>query len=157
MKKITPAMLESLGQQAQASPRRRANLNLHGQLDDPIQRLAIAMEPETYVRPHRHPHTWELLYPLAGRFVVLHFDEAGTVTARTVLGENAALVETPAGCWHAVLSLDGAGVIFEVKHGPYQAIAEADYAPWSPPADAADALRLNDWYGSAQVGARWPG
>ena len=76
MKQITPAMLATLGQQAQASPRRRANLNLHPQLDDPIQRLAIAMEPDTYVRPHRHPHTWEMLHPLAGRFVVLEFDES---------------------------------------------------------------------------------
>ena len=56
-------------QQAQQSPRQRANCNLHPQLDDPIQRLAIAMEPGTYVRPHRHPHTWELLYPLRGRFL----------------------------------------------------------------------------------------
>jgi cupin fold WbuC family metalloprotein len=156
MKKITPTMLEALGQQAQASPRRRANLNLHGELSDPIQRLAIAMEPDTYVRPHRHPQTWELLYPLAGRFVVLHFDEAGVVTARAVLGQDAAVIETPAGGWHAVLSLDTGGVIFEVKHGPYQPIVEADYALWSPAADAADAARLNDWYADAQVGDRWP-
>lgn len=156
MKKITPTMLEALGQQAQASPRRRANLNLHDELSDPIQRLAIAMEPDTYVRPHRHPQTWELLYPLAGRFVVLHFDEAGVVTARAVLGQDAAVIETPAGGWHAVLSLDTGGVIFEVKHGPYQPIAEADYAPWSPAADAGDAARLNDWYADAQVGDRWP-
>ncbi|MCL0374883.1 hypothetical protein M3C02_24710, partial [Klebsiella pneumoniae subsp. pneumoniae] len=26
--------------------------------------------PGTYVRPHRHPHTFELLLPLRGRFVV---------------------------------------------------------------------------------------
>ncbi|OVK02745.1 hypothetical protein B8052_25125, partial [Klebsiella pneumoniae] len=25
--------------------------------------------PGTYVRPHRHPHTFELLLPLRGRFV----------------------------------------------------------------------------------------
>lgn len=150
-------MLESLARQAQASPRRRANHNLHAELDDPIQRLAIAMEADTYVRPHRHPHTWELLYPLAGRFVVLHFDEGGTVTARAVLGEDASLIETPAGGWHAVLSLDSGGVIFEVKHGPYQPIAEADHAPWSPPADAVDASRLRGWYAGAQVGQRWPG
>ena len=157
MKKITPAMLQSLGQQAQASPRRRANHNLHGRLDDPVQRLAIAMEPETYVRPHRHPHTWELLYPLAGRFVVLHFDHEGFVTARSVLGEDASLIETPAGGWHAVLSLDTGGVIFEVKHGPYQPLADADYAPWSPAAETSDAPMLNDWYAGAQVGERWPG
>jgi len=139
--------------QAQASPRRRANHNLHEQLDDPIQRLAIAMEPSTYVRPHRHPHTWELLYPLRGRFVVLHFDDAGTVVARTVLGTESAVVENPAGVWHAVLSLDPGGVIFEVKHGPYTPIAAQDYAPWSPAESTAEAIQLNQWYANAQPGA----
>src|SRR5512137_2449490 len=128
MKRIALSTLADLARQAQSSPRRRANLNLHERLDDPIQRLAIAMEPDTYVRPHRHPHTWELLYPLAGRFVVLHFDDAGTVTHRSVLGETCRVIETPAGGWHAVLSLDPGAVIFEVKHGPYTPIAEADYA-----------------------------
>ncbi|HBW4050711.1 TPA: cupin fold metalloprotein, WbuC family, partial [Klebsiella pneumoniae] len=30
------------------------------------------------MRPHRHPHTFELLLPLRGRFVVLNFDDRGT-------------------------------------------------------------------------------
>ncbi|MFO1384638.1 MAG: WbuC family cupin fold metalloprotein [Chitinivorax sp.] len=157
MKQITPQQLDELAQQAQQSPRQRANLNLHPQLEDPIQRLAIAMEPTTYVRPHRHPHTWELLYPLQGRFLVLHFDEAGMVIDRTILGETAAVVENPAGCWHAVLSLDSGGVIFEVKHGPYMAIDAADFAGWSPAADSADAVRLNNWYATAQIGDRFSG
>ncbi|MEY7168409.1 WbuC family cupin fold metalloprotein, partial [Enterobacter hormaechei] len=42
--------------------------------------LGRYMEPGTYVRPHRHPHTFELLLPLRGRFVVLNFDDRGTVT-----------------------------------------------------------------------------
>jgi cupin fold WbuC family metalloprotein len=157
LKQITSAMLAALGRQAQASPRRRANLNLHAQLDDPIQRLAVAMEPGTYVRPHRHEYTWELLYPLAGRFSVLHFDEAGTVSARAVLGADSHVVETAAGDWHAVLSLDPGAVIFEVKHGPYRPLAEADYAPWSPAADTQQAAILMAWYATAQVGERWPG
>jgi len=149
-------MLNQLASQAQASPRRRANHNLHEQLPDPIQRLAIAMEPDTYVRPHRHPHTWELLYPLRGRFVVLHFDEAATVVARTVLGQDSAVVETPAGTWHAVLSLDPGGVIFEVKHGPYTPIAPEDYAPWSAADGTVGAMRLNQWYAQAQPGDAAP-
>jgi cupin fold WbuC family metalloprotein len=156
LKQITPSTLADLAQQAQASPRRRANLNLHERLDDPIQRLAIAMEPDTYVRPHRHPHTWELLCPLAGRFVVLHFDAAGAVTGRAVLGAESRVIETPAGGWHAVLSLDPGAVIFEVKHGPYTPIAEGDYAPWSPAADAPGATSLMAWYATAQVGENWP-
>jgi len=152
VKRISREQLDALAAQAQQSPRHRANLNLHPQLDDPIQRLAIAMEPQTYVRPHRHPHTWELLYPLRGRFVVLHFDDQGRVTARSVLGEDSAVIETAAGGWHAVLSLDRGGVIFEVKHGPYTPITEVDYAPWSPPEGNADILA---WYAKAQPGAVW--
>ncbi len=155
MKQITRTTLDTLAAQAQQSPRRRANLNLHDRLDDPIQRLAIAMEPDTYVRPHRHPHTWELLYPLAGRFAVLHFDETGTLTERAVLGAESRVIETPTGGWHAVLSLDPGAVIFEVKHGPYQPIGEADYAPWSPAAETPDAAQLITWYATARVGERW--
>jgi cupin fold WbuC family metalloprotein len=155
MKHISPSDIAHLAAQAQASPRLRANLNLHTELSDPIQRLAIAMEPATLVRPHRHPHTWELLYPLAGRFVVLNFDEAGYVIARCVLGEEAAVVENPQAAWHAVLSLDQGGVIFEVKHGPYTPIAEADFAPWGPKDGDSQVSDLLAWYATAQVGDRW--
>ena len=116
MKQLTAALLDTLAHQAQQSPRLRANHNLHTELSDPIQRLAIAMEPDTLVLPHRHPHTFELLLSLRGRFVVLFFDEAGKVTERTVLGEVCSAVELPANTMHAVLSLDRGGMIFEVKH-----------------------------------------
>ena len=112
------------------------------------------MEPDTCVRPHRHPHTWELLYPLRGRFVVLHFDEAGMVTGRAVLGEGCHVLENPAGRWHAVLSLDPGGVIFEVKHGPYRPVAEADNASWAEPGPAMGEKDLLAWYAGARVGDR---
>lgn len=144
-------MLDALSQHAQQSPRRRANQNLHEDLSDPVQRLAIAMEPDTCVRPHRHPHTWEMLFPLRGRFLVLQFDDAGTVVGRAVLGEDCQVLENPAGLWHAVLSLDSGGIIFEVKRGPYAPVPEADYAPWSPAGDGA-AVELNAWYAGASVG-----
>ena len=150
-------MLDNLSQEARQSPRLRANQNLHENLNDPIQRLAIAMEPGTLVLPHRHPHTWELLYPLRGRFIVLHFDETGTVTDRNVLGEDCSVLENPAGTWHAVLSLDQGGVIFEVKHGPYIPVSEADYAPWCNSSEEADATRLNAWYAQAKIGDKMPG
>jgi cupin fold WbuC family metalloprotein len=155
MKKISSSQLVELAQDAQNSPRRRANLNLHDTLPDPVQRLAIAMEPDTLVRPHRHPHTWELLYPLRGRFIVLHFDANGRVTEHTVLGEDSAAVETAAGQWHAVLSLDKGGVIFEVKQGPSPPIAEEDFAPWFCRQEPAEITRLLDWYASAKTGDRF--
>ncbi len=62
-----------------------------------MQRLAIAMEPGTYVRPHRHPHTFELLTSLTGRFLVLNFDDLGNLTQRVVLGEDCKVLEMDAG------------------------------------------------------------
>lgn len=151
MKKLTAANLATLSQQALQSPRLRANSNLHQELADPVQRLAIAMEPDTLILPHRHPHTWEVLTALRGRFTVLVFDDAGEVVERAVLGEDTSVVEIPAGGWHAVLSRDAGAVIFEVKHGPYLPIAEKDVAAWSKGRSAAE---LNAWYAVAQVGDR---
>jgi cupin fold WbuC family metalloprotein len=157
VKQLSYAQLAALSQQARTSPRRRMNHNMHTELSDPIQRLAIAMEPDTYIRPHHHRHSWELLTALRGRFVVLNFDAAGVVTERVVLGEDASIIETPMAGWHAVLSLDPGGVIFEVKHGPYAPFSENDFASWSPPADTDASRELMAWYASAAVGQRWPG
>lgn len=75
MKQITQPMLVQMSERARQVSRLRSNHNFHPELDDAIQRLAIAMEPLTYVRPHRHPHTWELLTALSGHFVVLLFND----------------------------------------------------------------------------------
>jgi cupin fold WbuC family metalloprotein len=152
MKQITPHDLTAMSEQAATAPRLRANKNLHAELSDPVQRLAIAMEPGTYIRPHRHPHTWELLTPLRGRFVVLQFDEQGVVTQRTLLGEETKVLEMNAATWHAVLSLDAGGVIFEVKQGPYQPLAEADCMTWAPAEGGEGVADVMAWYASAKVG-----
>ncbi len=96
--------------------------------------------------------TFELLLPLSGRFVVLNFDGQGIVTQRVVLGEVCTALEMPAGTWHAVVSLDRGGIIFEVKHGGYQPVAEQDSAPWAPAEGAPGTEELMAWYATAQVG-----
>lgn len=156
MKTLSFDYLNELTVAARDSERARMNANMHPELSAPVQRLAVAMEPATYVRPHRHTQTWELLTSLRGRFVVLNFDEQGVVIARAVLGEECSILETAAGVWHAVLSLDTGGVIFEVKEGPYQPFKDEDFAPWSVAADDARHQALMTWYRSAQVGDRWP-
>lgn len=155
MKRLDASRLDELVKAAQDSKRRRANANLHEMLSDPVQRLAIAMQPDTLIKPHRHPHTWELLCPLRGRFVVLHFSDDGRLTHRAVLGDQLAVVEIAAGEWHAVLSLDAGGVIFEVKHGPYVPVDGADFAAWAADDRQAPAAALLAWYASAQAGERF--
>ncbi|WP_410376056.1 WbuC family cupin fold metalloprotein [Enterobacter sp. CPE_E222] len=109
----------------------------------------------TYVRPHRHRRpSYQLLrrYAFISRFVVLNFDDRGTVTHRAILGETCTVLEMAAGTWHAVLSLDTGGIIFEVKHGGYQPVAADDYAHWAPAEGEPGTTELMAWYAQAQVG-----
>ncbi|OWY40848.1 hypothetical protein CEK28_00820 [Xenophilus sp. AP218F] len=148
--------LAAMSAKAAAAPRLRAHHNFHAELSDPIQRLAIAMEPDTYVRPHRHPHTWELLTVLSGSLELIELDEAGAVLSRHRLGQGGARVfEMPAGTWHSVISLEPGSVVFEVKRGPYLPLTEADLAPWSPEEGDADAAKLLAFLRRAAVGERF--
>lgn len=147
---LDASRLDALIDAARRSPRRRLNLNLHAAMDEPIHRLAIAMEPDSYVRPHRHPARWELLIVVRGRFDVLTFDgdgdgdgrlasrirlAAGTMTGAatgSVTGEETAALQYPAGTWHTLLALDSGSVFFEVKEGPYLPVADDDWLPGAP-------------------------
>ena len=51
---IGPALLDQIWRQARESPRKRKNFNFHLREFDPANRLLNAVEPESYVRPHRH-------------------------------------------------------------------------------------------------------
>ncbi|KJN32740.1 hypothetical protein SS37_00040 [Enterobacter sichuanensis] len=56
-----------------------------------------------------------------------------------------------AGTWHAVLSLDKGGVIFEVKHGGYQPVAGPDFAPWAPVENAPGKARRAKYPGFCRL------
>lgn len=157
MKCIDEKALAELCRQAQSSERRRAHLNLHPQLEDPIQRLAVAMEPESYIRPHRHSqeNKWELFTVLRGRFVVYCFDEQGTILSKTLLTctkGDATLLEMPQGSWHCVMALESHSVFFEVKPGPYTPFADKDFASWAPAEGEAEVPAFMQWLKQAEVG-----
>ncbi|MBV8047438.1 MAG: WbuC family cupin fold metalloprotein [Paludibacterium sp.] len=158
MKSLKRADLTALSAKAAAAPRLRAHWNGHEALSDPIQRLAIAMEPGTYVRPHRHPHTFEMLLPLSGAFDLIQFDEHGTVTARHRLGRDGlAVCEQQPGSWHSVIALDPGSVIFEVKHGPYAPLAADNLASWSPAEGEPAVPAMLEFLAHAVVGDRFNG
>jgi cupin fold WbuC family metalloprotein len=156
MKQIDSAVLESLTRQAIESPRHRANFNLHTELNDPVQRLCIAIEPGSYVRPHRHsdPMTWEILTALRGSLAILIFDERGKVLERSVIanGGMIAVAEFPGNTWHTLVSLEPGTVFFEVKQGPYKPIAEANSASWAPTEGDPKAALYLSWVRNARVG-----
>jgi cupin fold WbuC family metalloprotein len=155
---ITRQDLAALSGAAATTPRRRKNLNLHADLDDPVQRLFNAIEPGSYVRPHRHPGParWELMAVVAGRFILLIFDDDGVVQERVELNAETPVAEIPSATWHTLTALEPRSVLLEVKRGPYAPAGPEDFAAWSPPEGSAAAAVLEYWFRQARVGERAP-
>ena len=126
------------------SRRLRQNLNLHADYADPCQRLFNAVEPGSYIRPHRHadPPKPELFLAVRGRFGLLLFDADGRVVeAEPVAPDGPCVaVEVPPGLWHTIVALEPGSIFFETKPGPYIALSDKDFAPWAPPEGSDESL-----------------
>lgn len=144
MKVIDKRLLDETSEKAKASPRFRINYNFHEQLDDPINRLLNAMEPETYIRPHRHlnPPKEEIFFILRGKVMLFVFDDKGNITDKLLMGPEEGVygAELPAGTWHSLLVLETNTVLYEVKPGPFVPLSEEDMAAWSPEQDETEKI-----------------
>ena len=144
MKIIDTPLLDQLTLQARSNPRLRQHFNLHRSYDEPSQRLLNALEPETYIRPHRHlrdPKP-ENFIGLSGRMVLLTFSEEGTIEQVLPFGPGEGIlgIDLPPGIWHTVICLESGSVLLEAKPGPFLPIYDKDLAPWAPEEGSAEAV-----------------
>ena len=136
MKIIDQKRLDLLSLEASATERRRKNLNMHDDYADPCQRLFNAMEPGTYVRPHRHldPPRAECFLVVRGKMALVVFADDGQVEMIVPFGDGCETVamDLPPAMWHTLVSLETGSIFFETKPGPYAPLSDKDFAPWSP-------------------------
>lgn len=127
--KITQALLDSLTEQAKASPRLRMNMDLRNSAEDQSQRMLNAIEPGSPLPIHRHQKTSETVVCLRGRLVWEFYDELERIcTERIELSPNGPIValNVPQGQWHTVKALESGSVILECKEGKYEPLGEED-------------------------------
>lgn len=145
--------------QARESPRKRSHYNLHKELDEPVQRLCIALIKGTYVRPHHHPKSnkWELMLALRGTVILVIFNEEGTILEKHLLSQGEALngIELQPNTWHTVFPLTNDAIILEVKEGPYTPTQESDFASWAPVEGEEQAMPFLSWLETAVAGERF--
>jgi len=143
LKALTGDMLDRLTHDAARNARLRVNLNLHDNFQDPCQRLFNAIEPGSYIRPHRHstPPRPETFLAVRGRLAVILFTPAGKLSEVIEIspGSTQVGVEIAVGEWHSILSLETGSIVFETKPGPYEPISDKDSAAWSPEENSPDA------------------
>jgi len=152
---IDNALLDEVCAQAAASPRRRKNRNFHPYDEHPGHRLLNAMQPDSYIPPHRHldPNKDETFVVLRGLLGLILFDDTGKILRALKVGPAALCVpgnplrgqataigvDIPHGTWHTAVALEPDTVFLEAKAGPYLPFTPAEKAPWAPAENTAGA------------------
>jgi cupin fold WbuC family metalloprotein len=153
---IDRASIGHLVAKARLSKRGRLNLNFHPHDSDPLQRLLNAIEPGSYIQPHKHqdPDKTEAFIILQGRLAVVVFDDAGQITGHIILDPSDGTfgVEIPPRTWHMILALTTGTVVYEVKNGPYNPADDKKFAEWAPAeTDTGTAEFLEKIYGDLNI------
>ncbi|MQA55064.1 WbuC family cupin fold metalloprotein [Pseudomonas piscis] len=132
---LDQALFSDLAEKAAANPRGRQHHNFHA-MEEPCHRLAVGLQPSTYIPPHRHlsADKAETLLVLKGRLGLLVFDEAGQLQDKRELqaGGDCVGVDIPAGVFHGLVALEPDSLMFECKAGPYRALNANEQATWAP-------------------------
>lgn len=152
MKIFDAQYLDGLTSLAKFSPRLRQHRNVHQCYQEASQCLFNAIEPGSYIRPHRHASDprEELLIAVRGVMVMVAFDDQGAVTNvlrfRTERhgDEMAVGAEVSSSTWHTVIALEPGCVLLEVKAGPFDPNQPKDLAPWAPEENSASAREYYD-------------
>jgi cupin fold WbuC family metalloprotein len=136
---ISQSSLSALKEDARVSSRKRLNHNYHKRMDDPINRMTHAMNPGTYVQPHKHesPDKREVFILLSGKVAVVEFDDTGCIVDSVILDHSNGKygVEIPPKTWHSLIALEPDTLVYEIKDGPYSPVDDKNFAPWAPAED----------------------
>jgi len=142
---VDSEIIQAKSLEARANARKREILVLHRDDAEPLQRMLNALQPGSYIRPHRHhtPPKAEALILLRGSlgFVSFHDDGAPDTEHLILLHPTmgAAALDCRGSVWHTFFALQPDTVIFEVKAGPFDAATDKEFAAWAPPENAPEA------------------
>lgn len=143
MQIIDNHLFSKISKRAAESERKRTNHNFH-QLPDPAQRFLNAIEPDSYIRPHRHlnPPKDEAFLVMKGHGAVIIFSDLGEIDSIVELNirKNIMGVDIPGGLYHTIVSLESGSVFYEVKAGPFNPGLDKGFAGWAPAENTTEAV-----------------
>ena len=122
--KITQALLDTISEQAKASPRLRVNYDLRNSAEDKSQRMLNAIELGTVMPIHRHRGSSETCICIRGHFEEYFYDEDGNLTDIIDMVPGGVVLNIEKGQWHSLKCLESGTVLFEAKDGAYEPLDE---------------------------------
>ena len=133
--KITQALLDTVSEQAKASPRLRMNYDLRTQASDSVpdwkdssQRMLNVMMKDTVIPIHRHTETSETVIVLRGSGDEVTYDDDGHELERVTLAADSECraAQVPRNVYHTFIPHEDGTAIFEAKDRAYEPIGEED-------------------------------
>ena len=136
MIKIDHKLLDELIAGSRKSARKRIIHRFHKADNDPLQRMLNTMQPGTYLQPHKHenPDKREVFIALKGKFVLVEFDDYGSIREFMILDPKNQKYAAEIGPrnYHTIICLEPDSVIYELKDGPYDPQDDKHFAEWAP-------------------------
>ena len=121
---------------SQSSPRRRVIQPLHRSESATLHRMFNAVQPDSYIPPHRHLHppkaeSWVVL---RGALAFFTFDDQGAIIECHEIRAGGPIfgVDLEPGVYHTFFALEPDTVVYEVKDGPYSPTTDKAFPEWAP-------------------------
>lgn len=118
------------------SPRMRMLQKLHKSEDAGVHRMFNALQPGTYIPPHRHldPAKDETILVMSGSVLFIRFSDTGDIEDQILLqpGTETFGIDVAPHVYHTFIALKPDTLIFEVKDGPYSKDTDKDIPDWAP-------------------------
>jgi cupin fold WbuC family metalloprotein len=128
---------------SQSSPRRRVIQPLHRSEGATLHRMFNAVQPDSYIPPHRHldPPKAESWIVLRGALAFFTFDDQGAIVECLEIRAGGEIfgVDLEPGVYHTFFALEPDTVVYEVKDGPYAAATDKAFPEWAPREGTAEA------------------
>jgi cupin fold WbuC family metalloprotein len=133
---LTDVLIDAAVFGSRESPRKRIILPFHDSAENTLHRMLNAVQPGSYIRPHRHldPPKDESLVLLRGALTFFTFHQNGEVDQICMVAAGTASfgIDVKAGVFHTFIATEGDTVVYEVKPGPWSAATDKDFAIWAP-------------------------
>jgi len=136
---VTPLSLTMVSQLlalSHESPRKRMIQKIHTSHEATAHRMFNALQPGSYVMPHRHidPPKDETVLVMAGSVLFVRFTDEGEVVETLLLqpGTENFGIDVASDVYHTYIPLKPDTLIFECKTGPYEHDTDKNVPDWAP-------------------------
>jgi cupin fold WbuC family metalloprotein len=141
--------LDTLKAAVKASAKRRARINTHPDGEDALHEMIIAIDPNSYIRPHKHPGKSEAFHIIEGEVDIVVFKDDGEIDRIVPLGAPGSgrpfYYRMSRPFFHTLIIRSDVLVVHEITNGPFrpQGTIFADFAPDDSDTQEAEAYQAD--------------